>query len=173
MEDILASIRRILAEDDPPPGAEEQDGGTPPAEGEGVFVLDSSMRKPGEPEPQPAGPEANATGDAKATGKKPEADKPAAGKSSTAPAVAKLTPAPAPAPPKQETKAAPVTSATDAGPASARAAVKQLSPEVSLEDAVRAAFEPAIKEWLDAALPRLVERMVRTEVERIVGGAVR
>ena len=162
MEDILASIRRILAEDDPPPGAAEQDGGAPPAEGDEVLVLDSSMRKSGEPEPEQAPAEAGG----KAAGAKVAPDK-----AEPAPVAAK--PPPASAQPKQETKPAPAAPAAAAATVPPRKPVEQLAPGTSLEDAVRAAFEPAIKEWLDAALPRLVERMVRVEVERIVGGAIR
>jgi cell pole-organizing protein PopZ len=39
----------------------------------------------------------------------------------------------------------------------------------SIEDVVRAAMRPLLKQWLDAHLPRLVEREVRAEIERVVG----
>jgi hypothetical protein len=42
----------------------------------------------------------------------------------------------------------------------------------TLEDMVRAELRPLLKEWLDANLPPLVERLVRTEIERVVGRAV-
>ena len=42
----------------------------------------------------------------------------------------------------------------------------------SMEDVVRAAVRPALKEWLEAHLPRLVEREVRAEIERVVGQAL-
>jgi cell pole-organizing protein PopZ len=42
----------------------------------------------------------------------------------------------------------------------------------TLEDLVRAELRPLLKEWLDANLPPIVERLVRTEIERVVGRAV-
>jgi len=38
----------------------------------------------------------------------------------------------------------------------------------SIEDAVRAELRPVLKQWLDAHLPGLVERLVRVEIERVV-----
>ncbi len=51
------------------------------------------------------------------------------------------------------------------------------SPQVSnggvtLEDIARDTLRPMIKQWLDAQLPALVERLVRIEIERVVGRAV-
>jgi uncharacterized protein len=42
----------------------------------------------------------------------------------------------------------------------------------TLEDIVRAELRPLLKEWLDTNLPPLVERLVRAEIERVVGRAV-
>jgi cell pole-organizing protein PopZ len=42
----------------------------------------------------------------------------------------------------------------------------------TLEDLVRAELRPMLKEWLDSYLPPLVERLVRTEIERVVSRAV-
>jgi cell pole-organizing protein PopZ len=39
--------------------------------------------------------------------------------------------------------------------------------EPTLEDVVREALRPMLKSWLDENLPRVVERMVQEEVERI------
>ncbi|WP_431269457.1 DUF2497 domain-containing protein [Dankookia sp. P2] len=39
----------------------------------------------------------------------------------------------------------------------------------SIEDVVREELRPLLKEWLDAHLPPLVERLVRAEIERVVG----
>ena len=41
----------------------------------------------------------------------------------------------------------------------------------TLEDIVRAELRPMLKEWLDTQLPPLVERLVRVEIERVVGRA--
>ena len=42
----------------------------------------------------------------------------------------------------------------------------------TLEDLVRSELRPLMKEWLDVHLPPMVERLVRAEIERVVGRAV-
>ena len=42
--------------------------------------------------------------------------------------------------------------------------------EPTLEDVVRETLRPMLKSWLDGNLPRVVERMVQAEVERITRG---
>ena len=42
----------------------------------------------------------------------------------------------------------------------------------TIEDIVREEIRPLLKSWLDANLPPLVERLVRTEIERVVGRVV-
>ena len=42
----------------------------------------------------------------------------------------------------------------------------------TIEDIVREELRPLLKQWLDTNLPPLVERLVRTEIERVVGRAV-
>jgi cell pole-organizing protein PopZ len=42
----------------------------------------------------------------------------------------------------------------------------------TIEDLVREEIRPLLKEWLDSHLPGLVERQVRAEIERVVGRAV-
>lgn len=42
----------------------------------------------------------------------------------------------------------------------------------TIEDMVREELRPLLKEWLDTNLPTLVERLVRAEIERVVGRAV-
>jgi cell pole-organizing protein PopZ len=41
----------------------------------------------------------------------------------------------------------------------------------SIEDVVREEIRPLLKEWLDQHLPPLVERLVRVEIERVIGRA--
>ena len=41
----------------------------------------------------------------------------------------------------------------------------------TIEDLVRSELRPMLKSWLDQHLPPLVERLVRTEIERVVGRA--
>ena len=42
--------------------------------------------------------------------------------------------------------------------------------EPTLEDVVRETLSPMLKSWLDENLPRVVERMVRAEIERVTRG---
>ena len=42
--------------------------------------------------------------------------------------------------------------------------------ELSLEDVVCETLRPMLKSWLDENLPRVVERLVQAEVERITRG---
>ena len=148
MDDILASIRRILNEDDTPkPAAPDA---APPDD---VLILDSSMMVPAEPAPTP-------------------------------PAV--QPPAPPPAEPSRTVSlskdAAPepgliAPAAAAATTASMGALMRTLATERStavhrggptLEDLAREEMRPLLKEWLDAYLPPLVERLVRAEIERVV-----
>ena len=41
----------------------------------------------------------------------------------------------------------------------------------TLEDIVKALMRPLLKQWLDDNLPPLVERVIREEIERVVGRA--
>ena len=159
MEDILASIRRILAEDEPASGeAAAPAGAAPPAVKDDVLVLDASMLAPTAPvEPEPV---AIALPD------------------QTAMAVAAAPPAPvtAPAPTSAPTPAVVVAAPRPAAPPRMDPAMSRPTRPnnaVTFEDAVRNAFQPVIQQWLETALPKMAERMVRTEVERLVGGAVR
>ncbi len=42
----------------------------------------------------------------------------------------------------------------------------------TIEDVVREELRPLLKEWLDQHLPSVVERLVRVEIERVVGRAL-
>ena len=42
--------------------------------------------------------------------------------------------------------------------------------EPTLEDAVRETLRPMLKSWLDENLPRVVERMIEEEIERVARG---
>jgi uncharacterized protein len=184
MEDILASIRRILA---------EEEGAAPVAPAlaadvdDGVLQLDASMMLPDAIAP-------------------PEASAPAAPAAPvlTAPvlmAPVLTTPVPAPQaasvpavpPPVHETSAppepltAPPGSSLMAPEAAAATAtsvgslVRTLAAEratqvygggPTIEDLVRAELRPLLKQWLDTFLPGMVERLVRAEIERVVGRVV-
>ncbi len=147
MEDILASIRRILSEDEAPAA-----GANPPAADapvDGVLVLDPAMMVP-----DPA---------------------------HEAEPVAHMPSAPVAPPPMQHepsTLVAPEAAAAAAS--SVESLVRTLAERTmrvhsggpTIEDIVREELRPMLKTWLDANLPPLVERLVRAEIERVVGRTV-
>lgn len=141
MEDILASIRRILSEDEAPAAA-------PTAEpAEEVMELDASMLV-AEPPVQAAPPPPP--------------------------------PAPPPAPAAPARLLAPETEAAVASSMGGllrtliaereQVAVYRGGP--TIEDLVREEIRPLLKQWLDTNLQPVVERLVRAEIERVVGRGV-
>jgi uncharacterized protein len=52
------------------------------------------------------------------------------------------------------------------------AAMSATSSGVTIEALAEAALKPLLKEWLDANLPTLVERLVAREIARITGGRI-
>ncbi|TDH64091.1 DUF2497 domain-containing protein [Dankookia rubra] len=178
MEDILASIRRILSEDEASPAPQPEAGAgaaqpaVTPAEDEPLDLTEEMLV----PAPAPSAPVPVA----------PVVD------ASPPPAVVALPvaePAPEPAaPPAAEPAGAPASPPEDrallgaAAAAAAAASVGSLLRAVaadrsssvhrggpSIEDVVREELRPLLKDWLDAHLPPLVERLVRAEIERVVG----
>ncbi len=142
MEDILASIRRILSEEGSPASgpthAEE------PVASDDVLVLDSSMMIADAPQPEPeSAPE-------------PEAPSPTT--------TALVAPAAAAA------AASAMGNLVRTLAADRAAQVRGGGP--TIEDLVRAELRPLLKDWLDIHLPSLVERLVRAEIERVVGRSV-
>ncbi len=155
MDDILASIRKILDEEEggAKPAVPVVDVDDVPLELTEAMIVDA-------PRPPPPVP--------------------------TAPVVTAVEVVPPPPP------AAPLAELPDDGglvaPATAAAAVAligQLARTVaqeraapvtrggpSIEDVVREEVRPLLREWLDIHLPPLVERLVRTEIERLVGRTV-
>lgn len=170
MEDILASIRRILNEDEAPTAP---DAATPPAAEDAA------------PAPAPA-PEA-------AVAVVPGGPEPLLLTEDmivSAPAPASP-PAPTPAPPFVQPEAVGAalpgidSLLAPAVAAAATASVGQLLRAVSsergatvtrggpsIEDVVREELRPLLKSWLDQHLPGIVERLVRAEIERVVGRAL-
>ena len=173
MEDILASIRRILSEDEPAAQA-------PPVEHDGqdgdILMLDASMMLP------------DSTPDM--THVQPAHVQPAHDEPAHVPATLHgLAPEPVPvaappAPPQYDRslEAALVAPAAAAAAASSvgvlvRSLAAERSTQVysggpTLEDIVRAELRPLLKQWLDENLPPMVERLVRSELERVVGRAL-
>jgi hypothetical protein len=184
MEDILASIRRILNEEEPPsaPGARDDSpaGGDTRADDDDVLVLDPSMMvSAASPAHDGSEPEANA---------QPEIAQPAPHAEPAVlnpvlpnPEVMTSSPQAAPSelPPPTSELVAPEAAAAAAFSVgslvrtlAAGRATQVYTGGPTLEDMVRAELRPLLKEWLDANLPPLVERLVRTEIERVVGRAV-
>jgi hypothetical protein len=167
MEEILASIRRIISEDDAP--AAEAEAAPEPAPEPPL----ASAPEP-EPEPEAAPAEdvleltdrvetpAETVGDIDAY--EPPKPEPAP--------VAAAPPRPAPvafaAPEPDEDLISPPTASAAAG------AFGKLSDAIAmpaagrtLEDLTRELLRPLLKAWLDDNLPRIVEAKVAEEVERI------
>lgn len=153
MEDILASIRRILSEDEPAsvPAEARPVPAEPPAQhpenpsNDDVLVLDASMLAP-EQSSEP----------------KQEVEMP------SPPAV--VPPASLVAPEAAAAAASSVGSLVRTLAAERTTQVRSGGP--TIEDIVREEIRPLLKHWLDTNLPPLVERLVRAEIERVVGRAV-
>lgn len=177
MDDILASIRKILNEDEapatvaaPPPA--------PAAAEEPLELTPEMMIAPPPAAPAPV-----------------QAAAPAPEPPTVVPAAA---PPPEPPPPSEPAMTAPIPAAvpapvmppatalvTPAAAAAAAAALGELSravaqdrtaaiartPGLTIEDMVREELRPMLKEWLNAHLPPLVERLVRAEIERVMAQA--
>jgi cell pole-organizing protein PopZ len=160
MEDILASIRRILAEEEGGPPAAPTAPPAPAATdiADGVLQLDASMMLPDAVE-TPAPP-------------LPEDPPPPA---LEAPLPSELV---EPAPPSATLMAPEAAAATATFVGSlvrtlaAERTMQVHSGGPTVEDIVRAELRPLLKQWLDAHLPAMVERLVRIEIERVVGRVV-
>ena len=161
MEDILASIRRILSEDDPSDEAVRPD--EPEAGEKDVLVLDPSMLVH-EPKHEPtAEHEMSAEHEMKheaETGPEPNPE-------ATSPARRLDRELVAP-----ETAAATASSVGQLVRTLTERAVQVHPGGPTIEDVVRDEIRPILKDWLDVNLPPLVERLVRAEIERVVGRAV-
>lgn len=190
MEDILASIRRILNEDEPvPTAAPEAD-----AEAPEPLLLTEDMMVPAaaeEPAPEPVmAPEPEpAAAFAMEAEPEPEPEpEPEAAMQAAADPTPEPEPVTMPEPVMTEPTPAPLSAEALLAPtaaAAAAASVGQLLRAVSterssaihrggptIEDVVREELRPLLKDWLDQHLPPLVERLVRAEIERVVGRAL-
>jgi uncharacterized protein len=185
MEEILASIRRILNDDDasaPPPVSTA--AAEPAAEDDVLMLDDSMMVSPHEPRQHDAETAENIS--------EAEAAEPMVRDAlTTAPTEGEW--------PGHEAMAATSPAQTDfkdlaarttdlLAPEAAAAAASSVGSLVrtlaagratrvygggpTLEDIVRAELRPLLKEWLDTNLPSMVERLVRAEIERVVGRCV-
>jgi len=164
MEEILASIRRIISEDDAP--AEPAAEAAPP---------------PPEPEPQPEPVEDDVLELTDPIAPEPEPEP----LETVGDIDVYSPPEPEPEPVYTPPPAAPVfnrdevadklvgdTAASAAASAFGSLSSALLMPKDArtLEDVVRELLRPLLKEWLDQNLPRIVETKVEEEVQRIARG---
>ena len=163
MEEILASIRRIISEDEPP------------AEG-------AAAETAHEPKSEPA-PESVAAAPAPPSAPEPEADEvleltevaPEPARAGSVESLGDLDlyppadarPKAEPARPAEALVSAPVAAST--GAAFGQLAQRLAMPKEgrTLEDVVREMLNPMLKVWLDENLPAIVQAKVEEEVERI------
>lgn len=178
MEEILASIRRIISEDEAP-----AEGGPelPAAESEPVPLKGDADPLPiPEPEPEPAvaggfepAPdlddddddleltqrvESHGDLDVVAVGPEPEPEP---------------QPVAAPPPAADGLVSASVAAATAATFGRLSSSLLMPAEGRTLEDVVRELLRPLLQQWLDDNLPSIVQQAVEAEVERIARGRVR
>lgn len=174
MEEILASIRRIISEDDAPESEDAKPGDPPEAE----EAVSESIEVPPEPEEEPV---AEAAPEPVFEAEEDDGALELTERVETMGDLDVYSPTTAPA-------AEPEASELDAGegivgPVAASAAANafgQLSASIlmgnadlTLEQLVREMLRPLLKDWLDNNLPRIVQATVDAEVERIARGRVR
>ncbi len=155
MEEILASIRTIIAEERDPANATEPRSAPAKAGAPSPAPQPQIVYSKGEPV-APRGPAAPEASPAKVVWRKPE---PAAAEASAPPADDN---APLLSP---ETDRA-VSSAFDALSANLAARSAERA-----EGLARELLRPMLKAWLDEHLPGIVDRLVRAEIERITRAA--
>lgn len=177
MEDILASIKRIIAEDaenGAPIRARRRAAPPPPVED---FVEDDDVLELSEQAPQPvAMPQPNVAEPAMVEPMVAPAPMPMSPPVAAAPApVVAPTPIAAPqaAAPAPENIVSPQTAEASRAPLDnlSRLIVKpETAGADTLEGLVREMLRPMLSDWLDRNLPELVESMVAKEIARISGG---
>jgi len=158
MEEILASIRSIIADDREPAPA----------------------RTAPKPETGPGGPQIVYSSDAAAPARAIEPPPPP---EPATPKVVWSQPAPQPTPvanaPKPEAAAAEDDASpllSDQADEAVSAAFEALSTSLALqsselaENAAREILRPLLKTWLDENLPSMVERLVKAEIQRVARG---
>ena len=195
MEEILASIRRIISDDDKEMEQVAQENEEIP-EGKNELVEEKEMAmvepepepdpEP-EPEPEPAVEEVDDDDDddildltdMEAPDPEPLFEEQAYKEPEPEPIAPPVSPSPAP-PPAPTPASANLVSPPQAGEASGsfERLTEKLNEDyselpigngaVTLEGLTRELMRPMLKEWLDQHLPMTVERLVREEIERLV-----
>jgi len=188
MEEILASIRRIIADEEP---AKDTTEDTTERRHESVPPAREGGAAPRETAPRPMTPPPRIAPAAAAASAPPKTDEeidamlahlrgtsrqPEAAIRESAPTEATAAPEPAPA---LETRrpaldergllSAATTAAVDAA-FDTLARTAQARGGRTLEEVVSELLRPMLKSWLDENLPEMVERLVRAEIERVSRG---
>lgn len=163
MEEILASIRRIISEDEPAPSTEAQTA-SPPHGDEEEDVLELTERV--DETPAAPDPVRDETLDFESSG---DLDIHTRSAPEPEPARPQWTP-----PAKDDDMDEDDMLLSAPAARSASSSFGQLARTVSmpaegrsLEDVTRELLRPLLKDWLDRNLPGIVEQAVRAEVERI------
>jgi uncharacterized protein len=159
MEEILASIRRIISEDEPAAGAEAAEAEPAVAlvqpEPEPEDVLELTERAP-DPEP------VETHGDLDIL----PAAEPEPAPVAAAPAPVAFTPAPAPVE-EEALVSAPTAEATSTAFGNLSRSIRMPTDGATLEGVVRELLRPLLQAWLDENLPGIVQNAVAEEVERL------
>jgi len=146
MEEILASIRRIISEEEAPPPADDPLELTQPADADDAGGDDDLVFEAMEPEPAPAPPAIEAAP------LPPRAHQPL----------------PALGEPGADMIVSPPAASAAAGALARLAGQLRIADKnETIEGMVRELLKPMLKEWLDDNLPAIVEAQVTAELERI------
>jgi len=179
MEEILASIRRIIAEDGEAAPAAPAAAEAKPARGEEVLELTEVVEEDGtvvsitaggrkaapEPPPPPPPPPPKAIFGVETAPPPPPRPEP--------PPPLPLPPMPEESPDRlvsEDTAVASVAALSQLNTMGGRDQLGNLplgDAGRTLEDLVRELLRPMLRDWLDAHLPQLVERLVREEIQRM------
>ncbi len=156
MEDILASIKRIIAEDGEPPQAGRGDlpeGEEAQMPEDGILELTRPLDPPGAAPVVVANDPAIGTAASLSTTIESQPDMPEAKLAASS----------------QLLSGATADASRQALAALSALVVKPEQGDNTLEGLVREMLRPMLREWLDAELPAIVERLVAAEIARISG----
>ena len=183
MEEILASIRRIISEDDAPaePGAEaEAEAAAPVPEPEPVIEpladlgpepVVEAIAAPPPPAIEPLAPLAPLVPLADLEDDLELTQKVETSGDLDIMSFEEAVPPPPPPAPALVSETVAAAAAASFGHLSATIAMP--ASERTLEDVVRSLLTPLLQQWLDANLPGIVQEAVQTEVDRIARSRVR
>lgn len=186
MEEILASIRRIISDDEAKPEEAapvvQEEAAAAPATPLDDDVLDLGAEAalvaapPPAPAPEPVPPPAEEQDDSDvAFLDEPEVAAALSESVIAEPVAAPAAPSPQ-APPLQAPTVDMASLLSDQASSAVTNAFGQLASTVlsnnarTLEDLVKDMLKPMLKTWLDDNLPTMVERLVRAEIERVARG---